>query len=93
MIEINKKQNAFEKRMALVATLQSALHQMDELSRNDSYKGYFKQRTENYHSFLSNFSEKFTTGIKNNECYSFSDLVAKIDNVASELKLTIETNK
>lgn len=90
MQEINKNQDVFEKRMALIATLQSAIHQMDELTRNDDYTRYFKQRTENYHSFLSNFNEKFTTGINMNEGSQFSDTVAKIDRVAQNLKLSVQ---
>jgi len=95
-----RKQTALEKRLALLLTLQSAIHQMDDLSHEDEYRHLFKQRTENYYSFLDKSLDTFISHLNDKSGSAkeikalehtketYVKMVAKFDKIAKSVKIS-----
>ncbi len=72
---MTQKQTALEKRLALLLLLQAVQYQIDDLSSEDEYRQLFKQRTDNYYSFLEKSLDTFI-GHLNDECGSEKEIKA-----------------
>ena len=85
--------------IGIQATMQSLLHQIDELSRTSIYKQNLKQRTENYYSYIDIVTSRFVfeldkeykdkqeekqVRVVRDQCVS---LVAQIDSIISQITI------
>lgn len=85
--------------IGIQATMQSLLHQIDELSRTSIYKQNLKQRTENYYSYIDIVTSRFVfeldkeykdkqeekqVRVVRDQCVS---LVAQIDAIVSQITI------
>lgn len=78
-----------EKQLGIYLTMQSLMHQIEDISREKKYKFKFKQETEMYYKHLEKVCEYFTKHFENEEAFkdSFVDCVTNIDRIAKEVKL------
>jgi hypothetical protein len=85
--------------IGIQATLQSLLHQIEELSRTSIFKQNLKQRTENYYSYIDIITSRFVfeldkeykdkeeqnqVRVVRDQCVS---LVAQIDAIVSQITI------
>lgn len=95
-----RKQTALEKRLALLLLLQAVQYHIDDLSSEDEYRQLFKQRTDNYYSFLEKSLDTFighlndTTGTKeeikalNHTKNMYVKMVAKFTKIAKSVTIS-----
>lgn len=88
------KQTFEERQIALFATMQSMIHQIDEISAETKYKFKFKQECEYFYKMLEKKVEELTAHMVNDESAkdSYIAIVSEIDKLASSIKIKSNAN-
>lgn len=74
----------------LIAKLQSALYEIDELEGTGMYVHELKKKTNTYSRFLENRLNNFYIDMDLQKSSEFIEIVNSINSSAKEIKLTIE---
>lgn len=82
-----KQQKDLNLTLALSVQMQSMLHTLDKLSHEPIYKREFKQRCENFYSWLEKIVEPMTENLADDGRYRWSDIVNELDKIVDKIKL------
>ena len=74
-----------DKIITLYVTLQSVIHQIDDISEVSYFRQEFKQRTLSYLKYLENFIKPLDKGMDKEEAEQYVHLVKELDNFISDL--------
>lgn len=73
--------------LALTLQMQSVLHTIDELSHDVIYKREFKQRCDNFYSWLEKHVEPMTANLPEDTVNKWVDIVAELDAIVDKIKI------
>jgi hypothetical protein len=82
-----KQRKDLDLTLALTLQMQSILHTLDELSHEVSYKREFKQRCENFYTWVEKIVEPTTKTLPDDGRYKWADIVNEIDKIVQKIKL------
>lgn len=73
--------------LALTLQMQSVIHTIDELSHDVIYKREFKQRCDNFYSWLEKHVEPMTANLPEDTINKWVDIVSEIDKIVDKIKI------
>lgn len=73
--------------LALTLQMQSVIHTIDELSHDVKYKREFKQRCDNFYSWLEKHVEPMTANLPEDTINRWVDIVAELDAIVNKIKI------
>ena len=82
-----KQQKDLNLTLALSVQMQSMLHTLDKLSYEPIYKREFKQRCENFYSWLEKIVEPMTETLHEDSVQKWVDIVNELDKIVDKIKL------
>lgn len=74
--------------LALSIQMQSMLHTIDKLSHEPIYKREFKQRCDNFYSWLEKIVEPLTDDLHEDAVQRWVDIVNEIDKIVDKIQIT-----
>ena len=79
--------NEIKKVLGMFLTMQSMIHQIDEISDSVLFKQEFKRETNRYYKYIETKVNQLTREMDLKEAQYYIDIVAKIDKVIQEIEL------
>ena len=79
--------NEIKKILGMFLTMQSMIHQIDEISESVLFKQEFKRETNRYYKYIETKVNQLTREMDLKEAQYYIDIVAKIDKVIQEIEL------
>jgi hypothetical protein len=79
--------NEIKKVLGMFLTMQSMIHQIDEISDSVLFKQEFKRETNRYYKYIETKVNQLTREMDLKEAQYYIDIVAKIDKVIQDIEL------
>ena len=79
--------NEIKKILGMFLTMQSMIHQIDEISESVLFKQEFKRETNRYYKYIETKVNQLTREMDLKEAQYYIDIVAKIDKVIQDIEL------
>jgi hypothetical protein len=79
--------NEIKKVLGMFLTMQSMIHQIDEISESVLFKQEFKRETNRYYKYIETKVNQLTREMDLKEAQYYIDIVAKIDKVINNIEL------
>tara|TARA_R110000744_G_scaffold301290_1_gene410393 strand:- start:930 stop:1187 length:258 start_codon:yes stop_codon:yes gene_type:complete len=79
--------NEIKKVLGMFLTMQSMIHQIDEISDSVLFKQEFKRETNRYYKYIEIKVNQLTREMDLKEAQYYIDIVAKIDKVIQDIEL------
>ena len=79
--------NEIKKVLGMFLTMQSMIHQIDEISESVLFKQEFKRETNRYYKYIETKVNQLTREMDLKEAQYYIDIVAKIDKVIQDIEL------
>ena len=79
--------NEIKKILGMFLTMQSMIHQIDEISESVLFKQEFKRETNRYYKYIETKVNQLTREMDLKEAQYYIDIVAKIDQVIQDIEL------
>ncbi len=79
--------NEIKKVLGMFLTMQSMIHQIDEISDSVLFKQEFKRETNRYYKYIETKVNQLTCEMDLKEAQYYIDIVAKIDKVIQDIEL------
>jgi hypothetical protein len=82
-----KQRKDLDLTLALTLQMQSILHTLDELSHEVIYKREFKQRCENFYTWIEKIVENVSEQLPADTAQQWVDIVNEIDKIVQKIQL------
>jgi hypothetical protein len=82
-----KQRKDLDLTLALTLQMQSILHTLDELSHEVIYKREFKQRCENFYTWVEKIVENVSEQLPADTAQKWVDIVNEIDKIVQKIQL------
>jgi hypothetical protein len=82
--------NEIKKILGLFLTMQSLIHQIDDISDSVLFKREFKRETNRYYKYIETKVNQLTREMDLDESQYYIDIVAKIDKIIKDIEVETE---